>query len=157
MTFRDLLRRFGTAGAAIEALPDLSRRGGRRRPLKACSVPDAQAGKAAIQAVGGTLITLGERHPPYLAAIEDARRSLAWSATPRCCARGVSRSWGLETLANGQRFAERLFATCRRPVSSWCRAWPSGSMRPRTGQTRPRHGGGNRRNRPSLSPCQHHS
>ena len=30
ITFRDLVGRFGTAQAAIDALPDLARRGGRR-------------------------------------------------------------------------------------------------------------------------------
>ena len=110
MTFRDLLRRFGTAGAAIEALPDLSRRGGRRRPLKACSVSDAQAEKAAIEAVGGTLITLGEpAYPPYLAAIEDAPPVLSVVGHPsllrqRCVAIVGARN----ASANGQRFAERL-------------------------------------------------
>lgn len=33
ITFHDLVNRFGSASAALAALPDLARRGGRGRPL----------------------------------------------------------------------------------------------------------------------------
>src|SRR6267154_1735609 len=41
VTFRQLLRRFGSAEAALDALPELARRGGRLRPLAIC--PQASA------------------------------------------------------------------------------------------------------------------
>ena len=44
ITFRSLLRRFGSARAAIEALPDLARRGGRSAPLRVCPVAAGGAG-----------------------------------------------------------------------------------------------------------------
>ncbi len=37
ITFRQLLARFGSAGAALDALPDMAKRGGRRRPIAICS------------------------------------------------------------------------------------------------------------------------
>ena len=43
MTFRMLIERFGSADRAIEALPDLALRGGRRRPL---AVPGRAAAEA---------------------------------------------------------------------------------------------------------------
>ena len=34
ITFRQLLERFGSAESALAALPELARRGGRRRPIR---------------------------------------------------------------------------------------------------------------------------
>ena len=34
LTWRRLVRRFGSAGAALEALPHVARAGGRRKPLR---------------------------------------------------------------------------------------------------------------------------
>ncbi|WP_203308575.1 DNA-processing protein DprA [Sphingomonas beigongshangi] len=72
VTYRQLLARFGSAGAAIEALPTLARRGGGRPP----AVPDERAALREIAAVDA----LGARHvfldapdyPPLLAAIDTA-------------------------------------------------------------------------------------
>jgi len=77
VTFRQLLARFGSAGEAIGALPELARRGGRRRPL---SVPDMQSIAQEFEAVdrcGGRLVVLGDPdYPRQLAAAEDAPVSL---------------------------------------------------------------------------------
>lgn len=73
MTFRQLLERFGTAERAIDALPDLARRGGRRRAL---AVPPAAAAEREIAAnarVGADLVVFGDPlYPSALAAVEDA-------------------------------------------------------------------------------------
>jgi DNA processing protein len=42
ITFVQLLRRFGSAGAALDALPQLSRKGGMVRPLKPCDRATAE-------------------------------------------------------------------------------------------------------------------
>ena len=47
ITVRQLLARFGTAEAALAALPDLARRGGRKRPIKIASRDDAERELAA--------------------------------------------------------------------------------------------------------------
>ncbi len=73
ITFHALLRRFGTAAAAIDALPGLSRRGGRGKPVRVVDRRDAEREVAALTAVGGRLIAMCEPdYPPALAAIEDA-------------------------------------------------------------------------------------
>lgn len=72
VTFRQLLARFGTASAALDALPDLARRGGARR-LKIAGRDDAEREIEALSAMGGEVVPAGDdRYPPLLAAIEDA-------------------------------------------------------------------------------------
>src|SRR5438309_4195187 len=72
-TFRSLLRHFGSAGAALERLPDLARRGGAQRPGRICSEEDARAELVAGQRSGVSLIATGEAgYPPRLATLDDA-------------------------------------------------------------------------------------
>ncbi len=72
-TFVRLLERFGSAGAALAALPDLARRGGRSRPVVICPKADAEREMAAAQALGCTVLASCEPgYPRYLAAIDDA-------------------------------------------------------------------------------------
>jgi DNA processing protein len=73
ITFRRLLAHFGSAGAAIAALPDLARRGGRGRPIKVCPASTAEREIEALQAVGGRYLIWGDAdYPVALANIEDA-------------------------------------------------------------------------------------
>nr|WP_155140384.1 DNA-processing protein DprA [Roseibium sp. RKSG952] len=65
-TFRDLINHFGSAGTALEALPDLSARGGKQR-IKICPLPEAEAELEAHERIGARLVALGERdYPPHL-------------------------------------------------------------------------------------------
>ncbi len=71
-TFHELLRRFGTAAAALDALPDLSKRGGRAR---LCLYPEADARREieALARMGGRFIAFGEPgYPPHLSHIDGA-------------------------------------------------------------------------------------
>lgn len=73
MTFRQLLERFGSAARAIEALPELARRGGRRRGLSVPSVSAAERELDANARHGAELVVFGDpAYPAALAAIEDA-------------------------------------------------------------------------------------
>jgi len=73
VTFWHLVRYYGSAGAALAALPDLSRRGGRRRPVKIASVAAAETEIGANRKAGARLIAAREPAYPFrLAAIEDA-------------------------------------------------------------------------------------
>jgi len=73
LTFYKLLERFGTAGAAIAALPDLARRGGSRRPVRICCVSDAEREIDAHARIGAMLITRDDRrYPPRLRHVADA-------------------------------------------------------------------------------------
>src|SRR5215475_12156156 len=71
--FRHLLQRFGSARAALDALPQLARRAGRTRPLKLCPAAEAEREMEALHRLGARLVGRGEpAYPVPLAAIEDA-------------------------------------------------------------------------------------
>ncbi len=80
-TFRKLLNRFGGAGAALEALPDLSRRGGLRRPIKIYSAQAAQQDLDNAASENARFVALGE--PDYPALLKHID-----SAPPLLCAKG---------------------------------------------------------------------
>jgi DNA processing protein len=73
VTFRVLLHRFGSAEAALQALPGLARRGGRRDSLRIASRADAEREIADAAKANARLVALCEPdYPLALAAIEDA-------------------------------------------------------------------------------------
>ncbi len=71
VTFQQLIKRYGVAGAALDALPDLARQGGRLSSLTIPSADEIDAELAAGAALGGRLLT-GEdaAFPPHLAALD---------------------------------------------------------------------------------------
>src|SRR6516225_2088537 len=72
-TFRQLLRRFGDAEAALAALPELARRGGRTRPLAICPSAAAERELGALARMGGRIVAMAEPgYPALLAEITDA-------------------------------------------------------------------------------------
>ncbi len=72
VTFRELLRHFDSAGAALDALPSLAARGGRRK-IKICPKPTAEQEIETLERIGCRHVFLGEPdYPEALAAIEDA-------------------------------------------------------------------------------------
>lgn len=77
VAFSQLMQRFGNAGEALEALPDLARRGGGGHTL-----PDEDAIRAELdagEAVGARLLLLGDPdYPPQLAAL-DPPPPLLWT------------------------------------------------------------------------------
>ncbi len=82
-TFWSLLARYGTASAALEALPGLARRGGRTAAIRIASRQAAEREWEALAKAGARLIALGdEDYPPGLAHIDDA--------PPVLCIRGRS-------------------------------------------------------------------
>lgn len=73
VTFRHLLDRFGTAERVLEMLPELARRGGRRRPLRTPTMHDAEREIALNDRQGAALLIIGDpSYPAPLAAIDDA-------------------------------------------------------------------------------------
>lgn len=72
ITFRQLISRFRSAEAAVDALPGLARRGGKAK-LAICSIAEATAEMAAAAKLGQTMLYLGEAaYPMLLAHTEDA-------------------------------------------------------------------------------------
>jgi len=77
-TFRMLLDRFGSAVAALEAMPELARRGGAPRLGRICSRDEAAREIEAARALGVALVALSEPgYPPRLRAIADPPPLLA--------------------------------------------------------------------------------
>jgi DNA processing protein len=76
-TFRALINQFGGAKAALEALPDLSRRSG-GGAVRVCSPAEAEAELTILRRMGARLIASGEPdYPRLLAAIDSAPPLLA--------------------------------------------------------------------------------
>lgn len=72
ITYRQLLGHYGSADAALDALPELARRG-RGRKIKICPADAAMEELEALDRLGAKLLTLGEpAYPSPLAAIDDA-------------------------------------------------------------------------------------
>lgn len=72
ITFRALINHFGGAQAALDALPELSRRGG-RRTIRVCPRDAAEAELEAAERIGARpIFTIEPGYPASLAAIEAA-------------------------------------------------------------------------------------
>ena len=71
VTFRELLAHFGSAEAALAALPELSRRGGFKRPIRLCPLDEAEGELDRARNAGAELLfTTETRYPPVLAALD---------------------------------------------------------------------------------------
>lgn len=112
ITFLALLRRFGTARSALDALPELARRGGRRAAIRICSADEADRELEATSAVGARLIACCEPdYPPSLAAIADAPPLIGVRGDPGLLARSTVAMVGSRNASlNGRRFARELAA-----------------------------------------------
>ena len=72
-TFRALINHFGGARAALAALPELSQRGGRRRPIRICPEAVAEAEMTAARRIGARpVFTIEPGYPAALAVTEGA-------------------------------------------------------------------------------------
>lgn len=73
VTFFSLLRRFGTAASALEALPELAHRGGRKQALTLATPQQAQAEIEATEKFGARLVVYGAPdYPALLLNVPDA-------------------------------------------------------------------------------------
>jgi DNA processing protein len=110
ITFYQLLARYGSAAAALEALPELARRGGRTRPLRVPTRADALHEMASLDRAGAKFIAWGEPdYPPALAAIEDAPPLMAARGRLELARRRAVAIVGARNAsANGRRFARDI-------------------------------------------------
>ncbi len=108
ITFFRLLERFGTAAAALDALPGLARRGGRR--AKVCSKSDAEQEMATLESLDACLLARGEPgYPPLLAHIEDPPPLLFVCGNGHLLERDAVAVVGARNASlNGRRFAHKL-------------------------------------------------
>jgi DNA processing protein len=71
ITFHQLLAHYGTAAAALEAIPELRRRGGLSRPGRICTARDAESELRAAEKAGVRVAALPEaEYPPHLRHID---------------------------------------------------------------------------------------
>ncbi|HUK11070.1 MAG TPA: DNA-processing protein DprA [Stellaceae bacterium] len=110
VTFFELLQRFGSAAAALEALPDLARRGGGRRLPRIFPRADAERELLALDRFGARLVAWGEPgYPPALTAIEDAPPLISIKGdTAQLGRRALAIVGARNASANGRRFARGL-------------------------------------------------
>ena len=106
VTFYALLRRFGSARAALDALPRLS------RPVSAMSRRDAEAELTALDRLGASLVCWGEPdYPATLVAVEDAPPVLTVLGNPELLQAPIVAVVGARNAsANGRRIARELAA-----------------------------------------------
>ena len=110
ITYYQLVERYGSACEALKALPELSSRGGRKKPLTAPSIRDIEREYKALQKLGGRIITIQDKeYPLALTATDDAPPILsiigdASLLNKSCLAIVGARNASL----NGKKFANKL-------------------------------------------------
>jgi DNA processing protein len=112
ITFYQLLARYGSAAAALEALPQLAQRGGRDRPIRIPSRATVEEEVKSAAAVGATLLCRDEApYPATLRAIEDAPPVLYLRGHAHLLERRMIAIVGARNASvNGRRFARQLAA-----------------------------------------------
>ncbi len=110
VTYRRLLARFQTPEAAIDALPEIARAGGRETPPKVPSQRDAARELEKLHQLGGRMVFVGDTdYPPLLALLPDPPPCLSILGDPAALqGRGVGVVGARNASANGQRMAEAL-------------------------------------------------
>ena len=110
ITFRQLMTRFDSAHDALEALPDLARRGGSSIRIGVCPKSAAEKEMAALAKIGGRLIASDEpEYPPALAALADAPPLISVVGHPHLLGKPMIAMVGARNgSANGIRFTETL-------------------------------------------------
>jgi DNA processing protein len=109
-TFRALINHYGGARAALDALPELARRGGASQPARICTVQEAERELAASGTKGIAWVALGEPdYPPRLGVIDDAPPLLAVRGEVGVLAQPMVALVGSRNAsAAGVKFAERI-------------------------------------------------
>ncbi|MDX2102963.1 MAG: DNA-processing protein DprA [Alphaproteobacteria bacterium] len=110
VTFRQLLLRFGTASAALAALPELARKGGRRAPLAIAAPAKADQELDWHAAAGFDLVIQGDPdYPRQLLALEDPPAVFSIAGSRHLLARPMVAIVGARNAsANALNFANRL-------------------------------------------------
>lgn len=109
ITWRELMAHFGSATDAIEGLPDLTGRGGKRK----FTIPDATEAEDELEQIArldAQLITLGEAdYPLSLSQIDDAPPALSVRGDITILSRaGIGMVGARNASTNGRRLAETM-------------------------------------------------
>jgi DNA processing protein len=109
-TFLSLLELYGSASAALEAVPSMSLKGGRKTPIKLCSQSDVIKEIEASAKKGARLITLLDNEfPTLLKQIKDCPPVLTlFGKSDMLNKKNIAIVGARNASANGCRFAEDL-------------------------------------------------
>jgi len=109
VTFYALLRRYGSAAAALAALPEVAHKAG-RRDFRIATRAEAEQELTRLGAAGARLVAWGEPdYPPLLAEIEDAPPLVSVLGDPALLQRRAIAIVGARNAsAAGQRFAREI-------------------------------------------------
>jgi len=110
VTFWHLIRYFGSASAALDALPELSKRGGRQRAVRIATEAAAETGIGRNRKAGARLIAAQEPTFPFrLATIEDAPPVVSVLGDPTITEAPTLGIVGARNAStNGKRFARNI-------------------------------------------------
>jgi DNA processing protein len=119
IAWRRLLARYGSAAAALDALPRLARAGGRSAPPVIPTAAEAEKQLDGLRKFGARLLVLDDPgYPPLLAMLDDAPPVIAVQGDPSLLAtRAIAMVGGRNASANGQRMAENLASALARSVA----------------------------------------
>jgi DNA processing protein len=110
VTFVRLMERFGTATAALNALPELAKRGGRTAPLRIPSKAEVEREAVALERIGARWLFRGEAvYPVPLAVLDDAPPVLTLLGFPALLSRPCVGIVGARNASIvGRKMAEKL-------------------------------------------------
>ncbi|MBI3497684.1 MAG: DNA-protecting protein DprA [Proteobacteria bacterium] len=110
ITFLQLIERYGSAGAALAALPDLARQAGRASPLRTPSRAALEAEATRLHGLGGRFLAICEPdYPVSLRAISDPPPVVSLLGDARLLERrAVAMVGARNASANGKRLARAL-------------------------------------------------
>lgn len=110
VTFYRLMERYGTAEKALNALPELSKRGGRKKPLTAPPLSEIEDEYENLLKIGGDIITAADdNYPLALAATDDAPPVISVLGNPDLMNNNCLSIVGARNASlNGRKFAEKL-------------------------------------------------
>ncbi|MCR6631050.1 MAG: DNA-processing protein DprA [Magnetospirillum sp.] len=111
-TFQRLLERYRTAAAALAALPELAKRGGRAKPIVVCPKAVAEAEMEAADKLGAAALAWCEPgYPRALAAIDDAPPILYACGNASLLGKSMVAMVGARNASvNGRNLARRMAA-----------------------------------------------
>lgn len=114
VTFRDLINHFGSAEAALDALPDLSRRGGAARSPRIATLAQAEREMESATRFGARFVGIGEPdYPPALREIDGAPPLIAMKGSSATVIRPSLGIVGSRNASiNGAKFAAMLARQC---------------------------------------------
>jgi DNA processing protein len=118
VAYRRLMARYGSAAAALGALPALASAGGRPSAPAVPPADDIARELHALERAGARVLFFGEpAYPPLLALLDDAPPVIIVLGDPAVLSdRSVALVGGRNASANGQRMAESLAAELARTV-----------------------------------------